>query len=412
MRYWIAALLVTATATAQESKSALDALVSEALRNNPEILAAQKRYEGSRQRPTQESALPDPMLSLGYASIGSPLPGAGLGSEPMARAGAMFSQEIPYPGKLKLRGEIAERESDAEFQQYQAVQLNVIARLKQRWFELLKLHQTAGILERQRDLLRKFLRIAEARYGVGQGSQQDIFKAQTQISILETRLERLFQERETAEAELNSILSRPPETPVILSGEPQPKALLASLDELFAQAGRNSPMLTRDQKMIERTELAANLARKEYYPDFTVNGGYYNMGGMPDMYEFRVDVKLPLYFWRKQRAGIAEQAHYLSQARRTYQASFQNLQFRIKGDYLMAQTSWRLMEMYGKTVIPQASLALESSLSSYQTGAVDFLTVLTNFMTMIEYETNYQEEAASYQQALARLEEMTGMKLL
>jgi cobalt-zinc-cadmium efflux system outer membrane protein len=164
--------------------------------------------------------------------------------------------------------------------------------------------------------------------------------------------------------------------------------------------------------MIERTELAGNLARKEYYPDFALNGGYYNMGGMPDMYEFRVDVKLPLYFWRKQRAGVAEQAQYLSQARRTYQATSQNLQFRIKDDYLMAQTSWRLMEMYGKTVIPQAGLALESSLSSYQTGAVDFLTVVTNFMTMIEYEVNYQEEAAAYQQALARLEEMTGTRLL
>jgi outer membrane protein TolC len=412
MKTLVAALAISTAAAGGQSQPVLDALVAEALRNNPEVLAAQKRYEGSRLRPTQESAPPDPMLSLGYASAGSPLPGAGLGKEPTARAGLMFSQEIPYPGKLKLRGEMAEREADAEFQQYQAVQLNVAGRVKTAYFQLQRDHAIAGILERNRDLLRKFLRISEARYSVGQASQQDVFKAQTQISILETRLARVERERESREAEINTLLARPAGAPVARPDEAKPQALLATLEELTAQAGENSPMLARDQKMIERTELAANLARKEYYPDFTVSGGYYNMGGMPDMYEARVDVKLPLYFWRKQRAGVAEQAQYLSQARRTYQATAQGLQFRIKDDYLMAQTSWKLMEMYGTTVVPQASLTLESSLASYQTGAVDFLTVLTNFMTIIEHEMNYQEELASYQQALARLEEMTGVRLL
>jgi len=101
--------------------------------------------------------------------------------------------------------------------------------------------------------------------------------------------------------------------------------MLFTLEDLFAAARENSPMLRREQKMIERTEAAVNSARKEYYPDYTLSAGYFNMGSMPPMYEVRADFKLPLYFWRKQRAGVAEQVSNLSQARRNYEATDQSL---------------------------------------------------------------------------------------
>jgi outer membrane protein TolC len=132
---------------------------------------------------------------------------------------------------------------------------------------------------------------------------------------------------------------------------------------------------------------------------------------MADMWQFRVDFKLPAYFWRKQRAAVTERAQSLSQSRRTYESTNQALHFRIKDDYLMATTSNRLMKLYGQTVIPQASLALESSLATYETGTVDFLSVLTNYVTVVEYEMNYYEELQNYYVALSRLEEMTGLPL-
>jgi outer membrane protein TolC len=170
-------------------------------------------------------------------------------------------------------------------------------------------------------------------------------------------------------------------------------------------------MLGREQKMVERAQLGVRLARRQYYPDFIVNAGYYYMGAMGPMYMARVDFELPLYFWRKQRAGVAEQVNDLSRARHDYEAAGQTLNFRVKDDYLSAQASYRLMDLFSKTVIPQGNLALESSLASYQTGAVDFLSVLTNFMTVLEYELNYQDERLNYLLALARLEEMTGLEL-
>jgi len=395
----------------QSETTDLGALLAAALQSNPEILAAQKRYEASRQRPTQVSSLPDPMFSPGYNSNGRPWPGAGLGKEPLSQIGFMVSQEVPFPGKRKLAGDIAVKESEAEWQLYQQVQLSVVSRVKQAYYRRAYAFAVAGVLERNLDLLRKFLLITEARYSVGKAAQQDIFKAQTQISILETRRVQFEREKRARQAEINSLVNRPPGSQLAKPSELRPIPVPVKLEELFAAARENSPMLRVDEKMIQRAEVAVNMARKGYYPDFTLNGGYYNMGGMPDMYMFRADFKIPLYFFRKQRAAVTEQSQALAQSRRTYEATNQSLHFRIQDDFLTSESSEQLVRLYGQTVIPQATLALESSLSSYESGTVDFLTVLANYVTVVEYQMNYYEELQNFYLALTRLEEMTARPL-
>lgn len=406
------AMLMAGLLHGQEATDELKSLLREALQNNPEVVAAQKKYEAARQRPSQASSLPDPMFSPGYNANGRPWPGAGLGMEPTSQIGFMVSQEIPFPGKRKLAGDMAAKEAEAEWQQYQQAQLSVVSRLKQAYYRRAYAFATVDVLERNLELLRKFLRITEARYSVGKAPQQDVFKAQTQISILETKRVQLDREKRAREAEINSLVNRRPGSPLPRPADLRPLPVPTGLEELYAAARENSPMLRRDEKMIQRAELAVNMARKEYYPDFTLNGGYYNMGRMPDMYMFRADFKIPLYFFRKQRAAVTEQSQNLAQSRKTFEATNQNLHFRIQDDYLMTQTSEQLVRLYGQSVIPQASLALESSLSSYETGAVDFLTVLMNYITIVEYQMNYFEELQNFYLALARLEEMTGRPLI
>jgi outer membrane protein TolC len=387
-------------------------LVAEALTNNAEIAVAQKGYEASRKRPSQVSSLPDPAFAPGYSSNGRPWPGAGLGTEPTSQIGFMISQEVPFPGKRKLAGDLAVKESEAEWQQYEQAQLSVVSRLKQAYYRRAYAFAAAGVLDRNLRLLDNLLRITEARYQVGRAAQQDVFKAQTQISILEARRLQLEREKSAREAEINSVVNRPPGSTLGRPDELGPLTLTTGLEQIYGAARANSPMLRRDQKMIERAEVALNMARKEYYPDFTLNGGYYNMGSMPDMYMFRVEIRIPLYFFRKQRAGVAEQAQSLVRSRRMYEATNQSLHFRIQDDYLMAQTAEQLSRLYRETVIPQAGLALEASLASYETGSVDFLTVFTNFITVVEYEMNYYEGLQDLYVALSRLEEMAGIPLI
>jgi outer membrane protein TolC len=388
----------------------LSGVVDEALARNPAIAAARERYEALRQRPPQERSLPDPMLSAGYAAIGKPWPGAGLGSEPTANIGFMVSQELPYPGKRDLRAAIAARDADAEFQSIEAARLAVTARVKEAYFRLAYTYAAGDVLDRNRDLLATLLEVSEKRYAVGKAAQQDVVKAQTQLSILELQLERVRQQRATREGELNALLARPVAAPIGRPDDLQWTAFDVSLESLVTLANAHAPMLRRDQIMIARSALAVDAARKEYKPDFAFTGGYFNMGAMPPMYELRVDVKIPLQRARRD-AAVSEQLNAELQARSTYESTRLTLQGRLQEDYQMASTSVRLARLYRDTVLPQARLALESSMASYQTGAVDFLSLLTNFGTVLEYELTYFDELASYHTAVSRLEEMTGTAL-
>jgi cobalt-zinc-cadmium efflux system outer membrane protein len=404
VRYWFCLLALPALAAAQ----ALPVLVEEALRNNREILAAQKKYESARQRPAQASSLPDPTVSLGYTANGAPYPVAGIGRDVTSNAGVLISQEMPFPGKQKLRGEIAAKDAGAEFQEYLAMRLSVASRVKQAYHELHHAAISVTFVKRYQDLLQSILRITEARYAAGRAAQQDIFKAQTQFSILQMQLVRYEQERTSKEIEINALLNRPQGGPIDVALDMPPGDLPSTLDEMLAHANAHAPMVVREQTIVQRNELAANLARKEYYPDYTVSGGYFNQGSLPPMWQFRVDFKVPAYFWRKQRAGVNENEFAVSEARHNYEAAAVSVQAQIREQYAQAEASRKLIGLIEKSVMPEAQLALDSSLASYQTGAVDFLAVFSNFMILVDNQLMYHEEVMRFHVALARLEEMTG----
>jgi len=164
VRYWIW-LWLAPVAGAQP----VSTLVEEALRNNREILAAQKKVEALRQRPASESSLPDPKLSLAWASNGAPWPGSGLGIYLTSYIGLLVSQEVPAPGKRRLRGEIADKEAAAAFSEYRATRLSVVWRLKQAYQLMNHAVDSLYYLDRQQELLNGMLRTAESRYAAGRG---------------------------------------------------------------------------------------------------------------------------------------------------------------------------------------------------------------------------------------------------
>src|SRR5262249_31373803 len=213
------------------------------------------------------------------------------------------------------------------------------------------------VLTRNRDLLDTLLKVSEKRYTVGQAAQQDVIKAQTQLSILELRLERVRQERATREGELNALLARTTGAPVGQPDDLELKPFDLSLYWLVALAAEHAPLLRRDQIMVDRAQLAVDAARKEYQPDFAVTGGYFNMGSMAPMYEFRFDVKVPLQRARR-AAAVAEQLNTVEQARQTYDSTRFGLQGRIQEDFQIAATSARLARLDRDTGLPQARRAL------------------------------------------------------
>ena len=405
----LVSLFVAAPALAQQPdiRFTLAEAVAQALKGHPDIVAAERRHDAARQRPIQERSLPDLMVSGGYSAAGNPLPGAGLGTEPNANIGIMVSQELPYPGKRDARAAVASREADAEFLQIEAARLSIASRVKQAYYALAYAQAIGAVLERNRELLATLLKVSQQRYAVGQAAQQDVIKAQTQLSVLELQQQRIQQLRRAREGELNALLTRPPGTPIGQTEDLRFVPFAEPLGQLVARSVANAPMLKREQLMIERSRLAVDVARLEYKPNFTLSGGYAYAGSMPAMYEFRVDLNIPLRR-RRRAAAVAEQRSLESAARQTYEGSRLSIQGRLQDDYEMAATTVRLAGLYRDTVLPQARLALESSMASYQTGSVDFLSVLTNFSMVLEYEMTFFEELLQLHQAISRLEEMTG----
>ena len=388
----------------------LPALIDDALRANREVLAAQKRYEAARQRPSQERSLPDPTVSLGYTSVGRPYPVAGIGSAVTANAGVMVSQEMPFPGKRQLRGAIAEKEASAEFDEYRAVRLNVVERLTEAYHTLHHAMVAIEYTKRYQELLENIMRITEARYSVGRAAQQDIFKAQTQYSIFATQLLRYQQERTAKTIAINALLNRPQNTPVEVPEDLPVGELTVPLEELVARA-RTSPVMVREQNLVQRGELALNLAQKNRLPDYTLAGGYFNQGSMPPMWQFRVDIRIPAYARGKQQAELTERVYQASEARRNYEAAEVSIEAQLRESYTLAETARKLVDLYSKSVIPEAQLALESSMTSYETGSLDFLPVFSNFMNLVEYQLMYHEEIMQFHIAVARLEELSGGEL-
>jgi cobalt-zinc-cadmium efflux system outer membrane protein len=406
-------LLVCTPAAGQQAAAAprvkLAELEAEAERNHPAILAAEKMAEAKRARVAQARALPDPQVSLGY--MGDPAPFKTQAGDPSSFRQLGVMQEFPYPGKRDLRGRVAGKDAAAELWNAELARRRILSELRQAYYEMWAVDRAIEITGQSKSLLEKLARIAEEKYKVGQGLQQDVLRAQVEVTRILPRLTLLRQRRRALEAKIDSLLRRPTDTPM---GAPEPlqKAdLTVSLDELVARARAEYPEVHRQDEFIEQGRLAENLARKAFYPDFGVGWDYINRPGMPEMYGLRFTVNIPIFNREKRRAAVREAVAMQASAEKMREAVQWELAYRVRQEYLAARAAEELVLVYSKGIVPQSRLTLEASLAAYQTGKLDFLNVIASFTTVLDYELNYYEELAKYQQALARLEEITGIRL-
>lgn len=388
-----------APTAAEDAMPTLDLprLVQEALENSPEIQAAQRRWEAAKTVIPQVQTLPDPRTILSYQNV----------TERETMYGA--SQEVPFPGKLRLRGEVATREAERVEQEYQAVRLRISARLKEAYYDLHFVHKSMEIVDTNRLILLDFMKTAEARYAVGRAVQQDVFRAQTEISRVLARLATLEQRRESLRADLNRVLNRSPTDPLGIPPEIQITPIQRSLADLNAEIEQAAPTLRAQRKGVERGDQALALAKREYFPDFDIGVfGFRNETMRQNGYQFMLGIKIPLYYATKQRQGVTEAVANRESAVQDLQAVRQDLLFRLKDNFTQAQRAEQLIAILQNAIIPQATFTLESAQAGYAVGTVDFLTLLNSFLTLQENQLELHGEMVEHEKALARLEEILG----
>lgn len=406
MKYLILFALLLFPLVLQAEETETD-LLQALLKNNPEISAVRYKYFASTKLPSQEGALPDPMI--GFTDFGVGHPFSKLNDSDFAYKALGVSQELPFPGKLSLRSKIADQRVLIVEQEYFATTARLISEFKSGLAEYryqLKAIQNA---EKYKDLLAQLTEISESRYRIGEGLQQDVLRTQIERSILEEKLDLLRKDHESQQAMLNALLNRDPEQPLEVQSEPAQTKVEVSLSDLQTRLHSLSPEFL--MKSIEEKEksLAVDLAKKELYPDFTASFQWQKTGSdFSDYYMTSIEARIPLFQSKRQQPAIAQANLELKSSQKEKEATLRKLESRLKDAYLALTTNERLLSLYNQGIIPQTQTSLESSLSAYQVGKIDFLSVLNNASTLLNYETEYDRRLADYEKAIAQIEQITG----
>jgi outer membrane protein TolC len=391
---------------AAEAVITLKDLEQEALANNPGIRMAETKAEAARERKSLAAAMPDPMIGYMLQNVGA-LGNSTVGKEEMSMEGVVITQEVPFPGKLSTSGNAARKSAEQSQENLREARLKVLNDLRSAYYEYYLAYKSAQILDETKELMKNLQRIAETRYATGQGVQQDVLRAQLEVSMLLDRISEQEQKKESKAAEINALAGRNPLAPLGRPGDVFPKLLTMTLEEMSTMALSHSPVLAAKQRMAEQSEFELSLSRREYLPDMTVSAGWFSRGDFKDVWQASVMFKVPLYFWNKS-GGVRAARADLSSARHEYDAEKLATVARVRDLYSMAKTAEHHLHLYEAGIIPQARLALSSATSNYQVGKSDFMALLDSENVLLKYQLIEQEQLVNLNKTLSMIGELTG----
>jgi len=412
--HWVGVTSAQAPPSHQmEAVTPLADLLREAEQSNPQIQAARQAWKAAQQVPTQVSTLPDPQFGLQQVSVGSPRPFAGYTNSDFAYIGLGVSQDFPYPGKLKLKGEIAKRDADVSGQQYESVRRSVIAGVKTAYFQLAYLSKTLGILESDGQLLQQVERAADARYRSGMGNQQDLLQAQLESTKLLAEITMHHLDVAKSQAQLKELVNLSQSSPDIEPSDPTETPLPYSYEELLTAAKKQNPQIGGADKMIERQRLQVNLARKDFYPDFNLQYMWQRTDPTQSRayYVLSFGVRVPIYRERKQRPELAQAEAELGQSRSIAEAQSQQVASELRVEYETVQKTAELLTIYEEGLLPQSRTEFQAGVVAYQNNRQDFQALFASFLDVLRLDEEYWKNIADRETALARLEELAGMSL-
>lgn len=379
----------------------LASLIEEALAKNPDIAATRQATLAARQRPIQARALANPMVSVIYTNDGwSP----SLGSMADSNLAVMASQELPYPGKRGLRGDIASLEADVAGQQEARIKRGIVASVKRAYYGLLLNRSLLELIREQEENWKQIEGVARSRYAVGLGAQQDVLRVQVEVTRIQQFLTEQEGELDTRLAEINRLLARTPNAPLETSAQLTLRPVQGDRQRFFEWATEVSPEVSVARLEAQRGSIAITLAKREFKPDFSAQSAYMNRRGLPPMWQAGIGVSVPIYR-KKLRAGVAEAEAQLSATQSAIESIRLQLQFRTQERLTQLKTTEKVAALYGEGIIPQDRMSVEAALASYQTGKVPFIAVFEAITTLYNDRTTHLRLLANHEQTLATLEE-------
>lgn len=384
----------------------LEEVLAYAQERNPAIKAARSRLLAAEKVPAQASAYEDPMVT--WESWNAPE------SFQLNEADNnifRLSQKIPFPGKLRLKGEIASKEAERMVAGLKITEIDIVAQLKKAYYDLWLVYQNLEVYRRDQELVAQLARITEQKYAVGQVSQPDVLRAQVELTRLINRVTTENLAASKAQARLNALLSRPPEAPLGTPKNPPSPAMPYSMSELEELTLRNRPELLAQARALEKENLALALARKAYYPDFEVSISRFENFDQRDGFGIGVSTSIPLASKYKYDAAVGEATANLQAAQSELGRLRDLALFEVKQALVEAQTALEQLNLFLYTHVPQAEQALQASQIGYQTGTLDFLSLIDSVRAIEQVHLEHLMAAANFERAWAELERAVGQEL-
>jgi outer membrane protein TolC len=387
----------------------LSALLAEADRANPELLAREARAAAASEVAAQRAALPDPRLSVSYTNDG--LSSFTLGESQFANLTARWDQDVPYRKVRARAADVAAREHDVAVASESAARARLRLRVIAGYVTIWRSERNATLLEEGRALLTTALESARARYESGEGSQQGVLRAQTEARRAAVELESLARERRAAEIALAEALGRSGDTRFGAAGE-LPGISPLDAGALEALAAASGPETLEARAGVARAEASVENARVQTKPEWGWMAAYQYLGSLDPMVMGGVTVRLPLWKNSKQARGIAEAERTAEGAAHDRDAAEIAARVRVRDLVNAVDSIDRQLALYDEAVLPEGAATLEASRAAFSAGLLPMAAVLDDLGRLVADRRAAVDLKARRALAAAELEAATGSPLL
>lgn len=390
----------------------LDSLVAAALRNNPQLRAARNKASASLTRVSQVTSWESPQIGVEFFQ--TPIKSFPNPVKDWMENDYFIQQMFPFPGKLSAMGSAAENQAAMTEQDYSALKRKIIRDLKSAYFELYLVQRKIQVNAENQDLLRSFVDIARKQYEVGMGKQADVLRAQTELSTLVNAGISLDKEKRVVESMINTILSRPPASPLGQVPDIEGDIPQWTFDQIEPVALENRPELKAMNYGIEMNKAEVTSAKREYLPDFMTKLSYKDMAQTKDdFWSVMVGITIPLAPWSSGKYTSKTEETELNVKRAEDEfASMKNMVlFDVQQALVNVKTNRNLVLLYKNTVIPQAEQTLQSTTASYQTGKTEFLMLIDAYRMVLMSKLDYYMAVTNFMSSQAQLEQAVGLDM-
>jgi len=393
--------------TPASTPTPLSQLLAEAEANNPQLSAADHEAQAAKQMVPQATTLPDPEFTYQQLSVGSPKPFAGYTNSDFAYIGVGASQELPYPGKLRLRGQVAERDAQTKQAEIGVTRTNIADLLKADYLQLAYLQQTLGILRENEAVLDQLIQDATAHYQVGQGMQQDVLQAQVEHTKVVREIAMHHQEMGDIQAQLKGLLHRPQSSPDIVAEPLRESTLHVSSSDLSNSVEQNNPDVRMRAATVRQQDVALDSAKREGKPDFELEYMYQNTDSKyRDYYMLTFNMRLP--HRSRVRAEVAEASERLAAAQSQLDSEKQKELTDVQRQIVAATSQDEVLKDYRQGLLPESEAIYLATLNSYSANRDTLAHVLSAYLSLVNLKLDYEQTLLDHETALAHLETLTG----